>query len=123
MINIDKEKNLNFDFKILGWNEQIFIGWKPTYVDIKSPLDPEVIRARNEPPQTLEDQVDNLLKTISIQRERAIKYNESVIHIITLLRIKPSERTYFMTNFRIKALKQNFDLNGVKFINTSSDTI
>lgn len=123
MINIDKEKNLNFDFKILGWNEQIFIGWKPTYVDIKSPLDPEVIRARNEPPQTLEDLVDNLLKMISLQRERAIKYNESVIHIITLLRIKPSERIYFMNNFRTKALKQNLDLNGVKFINTSSDMI
>ena len=123
MINNQTERTLNFDFKISSWNEQIFIGWKPTYVDIKSPLDPEVIRARNEPEQTLEDQVDNILKTISLQRQRAIKNNESVIHIITLLRIKPSDRAYFMDNFRTKALKQNLDLNGVKFINTSSDTI
>jgi hypothetical protein len=123
MINDQKEQTLNFDFKISSWNKQIFIGWKPTYVDIKSPLDPEVIRARNEPDQTLEDQVDNLLKTISLQRQRAIKNNESVIHIITLLRIKPSDRAYFMNNFKTKALKQNLDLNGVKFINISSDTI
>lgn len=59
--------------------------------------------ARNEPDQTLEDQVDNLLKTISLQRQRAIKNNESVIHIITLLQIKPSDRAYFMNNFKTKA--------------------
>jgi hypothetical protein len=123
MINDEKEQTLNFDFKILSWNEYIFIEWKPTYVDIKSPLDPKVIRARNEPEQSLEDLVDNLLKSISLQRQRAIKNNESVIHIITLLRIKPSYRAYFMNNFKTKALRQNLDLNGVKFINTSSDTI
>ena len=123
MINDQKEQTLNFDFKISNWNEQIFIGWKPTYVDIKSPLDPEVIRARGEPYQSLEDQVDNILKTISLQRQRAINNNESVIHIITLLRIKPSDRAYFMNNFKTKALKQNLDLNGVKFMNTSSDMI
>jgi len=92
-------------------------------VDIKSPLDPEVIRARNEPEQTLEDQVENLLKTISRQRQRAINNYESVIHSMTLLRIKPSDRAYFINNFKTKALKQNLDLNGVKFFNTSSDTI
>ena len=43
MINDQEEQTLNFDFKISSWNEQIFIGWKPTYVDIKSPLDPEVL--------------------------------------------------------------------------------
>jgi hypothetical protein len=64
-MNNEKERKLNLDFKISSWNEHIFIGWKPTYADIKSPLDPEVIRARNEPDQTLEDQVENLLETIS----------------------------------------------------------
>lgn len=123
MVNDQKEQTLNFDFKISSWNEQIFIGWKPTYVDIKSPLDREVMRARYEPYQSLEDQVDNLLKTIFLQRQRAINNNESVIHIITLLRIKPSDRAYFMNNFKTKALKQNLDLNGVKFMRTSSDTI
>jgi len=68
-------------------------------------LDPEVIRARNESEQTLEDQVDNILKTISIQRQRAIENQETVIHIITLLRMKPSGRYYFMNNFKHKALK------------------
>jgi hypothetical protein len=86
-------------------------------------LNPEVIRARNEPEQTLKDQVDNILKTISLQRQRAIKNNENVIHIITLLRIKPPDRAYFMNNFTNKALRQKLDLNGVKFINTSSDTM
>ena len=123
MINSEKERKLNFDFKILSWNKLIFIGLTPKYADVKSPLDPEVIRARNEPEQTLEDQVDNLLKTISLQRQRAIKNNESVIHIITLLRIKPSDRAYFIDNFKQKALRQNLDLNGIKFINTSSNII
>ena len=124
MINDQKEQILNFDFKISSWNEQIFIGWKPTYVDIKSPLDTEVIRARSEPYQSFEDQVNNLLKTISLQRQRTINHNESVIHIIiTLLRIKPSDRAYFRNNFKTKALKQNLDLNGVKFMNTSSNMI
>ena len=86
-------------------------------------MDPEVIRARGEPYQSLEDQVNNLLKTISLQRQRAINNNESVIHIITLLRIKLSDRAYFMNNLKTKALQQNLDLNGVRFMNTSSDTI
>ena len=68
-------------------------------------------------------QIFNLLKSISLQRQRAIRNNESVIHIITLLRIKPSNRAYFMNNFKTKALNQDLDLNGVKFINTFSDRI
>jgi hypothetical protein len=48
MVTSLKERKLNFNFKISSWNEKIFIGWQPTYADIKSPLDPEVIRARNE---------------------------------------------------------------------------
>jgi len=123
MTNNLKEAKLNLDFKILSWNEEVFRGWKLTYVDIKSPLDPEIIRARDEGDQTLENQVDNLLKTISLQRKRAIDNDESVIHIITLLRIKPADRLYFTNNFKAKALIQNLDLNGVKFINTSSDKI
>ena len=123
MQNNLKESLLNLDFKILSWDKSKFPGWFPTYADVKSPLDPEVIRARNEPEQSLEDQVNNLLKTISIQRERALKYNESVVHIINLLRIKTSDRAYFMENFRVKALKQNLDITGIRFINTSSYTI
>ena len=122
-VNNVKEQTLNFDFKILYCNKQIFIEWDPTYVDIKAPLDPEVMRAWGEPYQSLEDQVDNLLKTMALHRKRAIDNDESVIHIITLLRIKPSDRAYFMNNFKIKALNQNFDMNGVAFINTSSDRI
>ena len=34
-------------------------------------------------------------------QEFKIKNNESVIHIITLLRIKPSDRAYFMNNLKI----------------------
>jgi hypothetical protein len=123
MINSEKERKLNLDFKISSWNEHIFIGLQPTYVDIKSPLDPEVIRARNEPEQTLEDQVDNLLKTIYIQRQRATDNQETVIHIITLLRIKPSDRAYFMDNLKNKALKQNLDVTRILFLNTSIDRI
>ena len=48
MTNDQKEQELNLDFKISSWNEQVFIGWKPTYVDNKSPLYSEVIRARGE---------------------------------------------------------------------------
>ena len=122
-INDPREEDLNLDFKISNWNKLKFPGWSPTYVDVKAPIDPEVIIARNEPYQSLETQVDNLLKTISYQRIRAIKYNESVIHMINLLRIKPSDRYYFMQNFIAKAVNQNLDLNGIQFINTSDNTI
>lgn len=107
MINSEKEIKLNFDFKISSWNERIFLELQTMYIDIKLPFDPEVIRARNESEQTLEDQVENILKTISIQRQRVIDNQETVIHIITLLRMKPSDRSYFMNNFKHKALKQN----------------
>lgn len=80
------KKALKLDFKISNWNKLKFPGWSPTYVDIKAPIDPEVIIAREEPYQSLETQVDNILKTISYQRVRAISYNESVVHIINLLR-------------------------------------
>jgi hypothetical protein len=86
-------------------------------------LDPEVISPRGEVDETLEDQVDNLLKTIPLQHKRAIDNGESVIHIITLLRIKPSDRIYFMDNFKAKAIMEKLDLNGIKFINKSSDKI
>jgi len=63
------------------------------------------------------------LLTISKQRNRAIKYDKSIFNIINLLRIKPSDRAYFMKNFRMKASKQNIDLRGIQFLNTSIDTI
>ena len=31
------------DFKVSSWNKLEFPGWRVTYVDIKAPLDPEVI--------------------------------------------------------------------------------
>lgn len=122
-LNNLKERKLNLDFRISDWNRRIFLNWQPSYVDIKAPLDPEVMRARGQAYQSLEDQVDNLLTTIASQRERAIASNESVVHVINLLRIKPSDRTYFINNFRRKAALQNLDTNCVAFINISSDTI
>ena len=121
--NDPREEDLNLDFKISNWNKLQFPGWSPTYVDVKAPIDPEVIIARKEAYQSLETQVDNLLRTISYQRDRAISYNESVVHIINLLRIKPSDRAYLMQNFIAKASNQNLDLNGIHFINTSDTTI
>lgn len=53
MVNDQKEQKLNLDFKILSWDEQIFIGWRPTYLDFKSTLDPEVMKVRGEAPQSL----------------------------------------------------------------------
>ena len=48
-----------------------------------------------------------------------VSYNESVVHIINLLRIKPSDRSYLMENFRMKSLEQGLDITGVEFLNTS----
>jgi hypothetical protein len=50
--------------------------------------------------------VDNILKTIHKQRQRAIDNNGTVINIITLLRIKPSDRAYLMQNLENKAVQQ-----------------
>lgn len=125
MENSEIEHDRNFDFRVLEWDKNTFLnlGLKPVYVDIKTPLDPETILARGENPESIEDCVNNLLRKIEFQRARAHKYNSDVIHIITLLRIKPSNRTYFINNFKAKALDKNINFNGVRFINTSPDTI
>lgn len=117
--------SLNLDFQIEGYNDKIFRIdiVQPTYVDIKSPLDPEVIRNRKEGVQRLEDQVDFLLKNIVKQRNRARTSGHNVIHIIRLLRIKPSQRAYLMDNLRNKALKSGISLDLVYFINTDSSNI
>ena len=120
----EREHDLNLDFKILGADKKVYIdAMSPTHLDAKGPLDPEVMRARGEPYQSLEQQVDNLLKSIPVQRNRAHHYNESVIHVISLLRMKPSNRSYFIENFKAKASIQNLDLHEVVFLNTSTDRI
>lgn len=81
------------------------------------------MEARNEGYQSLEDQMDNLLKSISKQRNRAIKEGENVLHIITLLPIKPSDRDYFVTIFKNKAFQANVDRSSIYFLNTSSTDI
>ena len=122
-LNNPKEKALKLDLKISNWNKLKFPGWSPTYVDVKAPIDFEVRIARKEAYQSLETQVDNLLKTISYQRVRAISYNESMVHILNLLRMKPSDRAYLMQNLIAKAINQKLDFNGIHFINISDTTI
>lgn len=90
--------DLNLDFKISWANESKF-------PDIKAPLDPEIIRSRNEPYLSFEDQVDKILKNISFQCQRATNSGESLIHSITLLRIKLSDRAYFIWRISRKKLE------------------
>ncbi len=94
------------------------------YVDIKSPLNPEVKRARSLPPESLEIQADNILKSILVQVDRAEKNNTKVIHLITLLRLKPSDRLGFLRIFMAQTAKsENIDFNKIRFVNTSPLTI
>lgn len=117
---------MRLDFRVSSIDRAIFPGFMgnpPFYVDIKSALDPEVIRARGEPYQSIEDQVDNMLATISYQKARGRDNNVSVLHIISLLRLKPSDRAYFMKNFYQKAALKNLDTSSIAFINTSINSI
>ena len=117
------ERKLNFDFKISKFNKNIFIGLEQECVDIKSPIDPEVLRARNELDETLEDQIKNILRGISTQCNPTTKLDKTVVHIINLLQIKPVNQAYFINTFSSKAREKKISLMGIKFINTSPDRV
>lgn len=72
--------------------------------------------------RSLEDQVEDLLKGIVFQRRKARQYNKIVIHLITLMRIKPVDRAYFEKVFRARAKERGLDLTGVRFLETSTVT-
>ena len=46
-----------------------------------------------------------------------------VLHMISFLHVKPSQRLYAINNFKEKALAKLGSLSGVELINTSMDTI
>lgn len=63
--NVNREVfEFKLDFRIRDYNKSIFKELNARYVDVKSPLDSEVMLARNESYQSLEDQMDNILKSI-----------------------------------------------------------
>lgn len=119
------EADLDFDFKVYKWDGfPQLLNMPYIYVDIKSPLDPAVKRARGLTPESLEIQADNIIKSILVQVARAEKNNTTVVHIITLLRIKPSDRVDFLRIFMAKtAESENIDFNKIRFVNTSPLTI
>jgi hypothetical protein len=113
------------DVKIVNCSKFKFPGYhiRATFLDIKALIDPETIVARGNPYQSFETQIDNILKSIISQRNRAKQYKESVIHIINFLRIRPSDRVYCMKIFAAKAARDKLDLNGVQFLNTYDSSI
>lgn len=113
--------NLYLDYDVDNVNPHRFKGIYAEAIkaDLKSGLDPEVARLRGEKYETLEDMVNNMLRSIKSQRQRARDNNVVVVHIIDLLRIRPSDRSKFMLNFFQKTQSFGIDPNGIEFMNAS----
>ena len=124
-----------FDFEIVDWNKLVFAGWidvvpyytkKETfrlYMDVKSLKDREVSKAQGEEPEPIEAQINNILTGIIKQRERASEMKAQIIHIVSFLYVKPSQRLNAINYFYAEAEKRNVDLRGFRLMDTSMDQI
>ena len=124
-----------FDFEIVDWNKLVFAGWidvvpyytkKETfrlYMDVKSLKDREVSKAQGEDPEPIEAQINNILTGIIKQRERASEMKAQIIHIVSFLYVKPSQRLNAINYFYAEAEKRNVDLRGFRLMDTSMDQI
>lgn len=136
--NIPKRRGkLNFDFVVQSFSTEKFRGFnnegkKYIFLEIKSPIDPKFVyltsknrldgdQATGSQVEDYEQQRNHILNSIVLQRQRAKSHGEKLIFLITLLRIRPSDRSYFRYIFEVKAVQENIDLTGIAFIHTDNN--
>lgn len=110
---------------------------KSKFIDIKALINREALLAKSSylrrqpifqesmlvPEENLEDHANKIINSIYTQWLRASENNESVIHIIPLLRIKPSTREYFKNMFNQKLIQTTLSPKKYVSINDWTDTI
>lgn len=119
------ERKKDIDFKVIKCSKHAFPDPynRAKRFDAKAIVDPETIVARGFPYQSFETQIDNILDSIILQRDRIKGFNEEVVHIISLLRVKPADRAYCIKILTLKAAQRGIDRNGIYFLNTSDFTV
>ena len=117
------EALLNTDARFRSFNPR-FVNGQPTIVDVKVPIDPAVLIARNQSVRSLEKQINDIVENVRSQQERTKNdFNETVCHVINLIRIRPVHRAFFISSFKEKAKRTTIDLNRVIFLNISDTDI
>lgn len=100
-------------------------------------IDPAAIRAENRyPDRSLEQQLEDVTDSVKHQQIRAsqgefrsketnelIKFDERVLHVINLFRIRPIDRDFVMAAFKAKAMKKGINIDHVIFLNQSPNKI
>lgn len=121
-VNDTREDRLNTDARFKSFNKELIPNCYPTIVDIKVPIDPASL-FRVEV-RTLAQQVDDMVNSVKFQQIRAkTEFNETVLHVINLFRIRPIDRYLFIVMFKAKAIEKGVDLNCILFLNTRDDAI
>lgn len=115
----DIEAELDTDVRFVSVNKVRIPYCNATIADIKVNIDPEATPSK----RSLDQQVRDTLGTVESQQKRAKTYNETVLHVINLLRIRPVDRLVFMTLFNARANERDIDRGCVLFLNTRSDAI
>lgn len=82
--------------------------------------------------QQLEDVTDSVKhqqvraregKFYSEETNQIVQFDESVLHVISLFRIRPIDRDLVIAAFKAKAIKKGINLDQVLFLNTSPNKI
>jgi hypothetical protein len=122
-INNIREKTLNTDARFQTFDRKRISLCQPTIVDVKALIDPASIVAAGNKVRTLEEQVNDLRQSVSFQQIRAKEFNETVLHVINLFRIRPIDRPFVISMFESKAVNKEIDSDCVLFLNTSENSI
>lgn len=68
--------------------------------------------------------MDDVTTAVKFQQVRAkTEFNETVLHVINLFRVRPVDRSFVLVLFKAKAIKKEIDLDCVIFLNTNDDSI
>jgi hypothetical protein len=120
-VNDPKEKSLDLDLRFASFNPELIKNCNPTIIDIKSLMDPSA-----QSPMLLgglDQQVTNVVNSISHQRKRAQNQNETVLHVINLFRVRLIDRPLVIALLKSKAELEGLDLDCILFLNTNPDSI
>lgn len=84
----ESEADLNIDVRFEKLDEEVAPNCKvkPTIIDVKAPIDPQVQYARKQVVTSIEDQVTTIAIKVKKQQLRAKnKFDESVLYVINLI--------------------------------------
>lgn len=120
-----RELDLDTDARFKSLNSELIQNCNPTIIDIKALIDPVALASRPEVKmRSLEQQVDDATTSVKFQQVRSkAEFNETVLHVINLFRVRPVDRPFVIALFKAKSIQKGVDLNCVVFLNTNEDLI